>query len=171
MKSSPSHERGFSIVEIVIAGAIIVTIVTGAAASWQAYLKISRSSGQNAEAALMTEEAAEAIHLLRDQSWSTNIAPLLVDQPSTVPPYQLSWTGTAYQLGTAQVSLQTNYVRTLTFSSISRDNTTKNIVTNGTAGSAVDPDTRKVTVTVFLAGSTSTPLMQSDMLIHNTYAN
>ncbi|MEK7609958.1 MAG: type II secretion system protein [Patescibacteria group bacterium] len=155
------NSQGFSVVEIVVAAAIIVTLVTAAAGAWQLYLRVSNTGTQQSQAAIMMEEAVEALRLLRDQSWTSNIAPLTLETT-----YQLYWDGSQYQTTTTQILLQNQFVRSLIFSAVNRDSN-DNVASSGTN----DPDTRKVTISVFNVGATSTPIIQSEMLIHNVYAN
>ncbi len=157
-----SQSQGFSVIEIVIASAIIVTVVSAAAAAWQAYLKISNTAARNTEASLFSVEAAEALHIMRDQSWSSKIVPLALNTA-----YQLYWNGAQYQATTSQILLQSQFVRTMTLSSIMRDGNS-NIVSSG---GTVDSNARKINISVFLVGATSSPIMQTEMLLHNIYAN
>ena len=155
------HSQGLSVVEIVVAAAIIVTLVTAAAGAWQLYLRVFNTSTQQSQAALLLEEASEAVHLLRDQSWTSNIQPLTLGTS-----YQLSWNGSRYVLGTDQSLIQNQFIRTLIFSAVKRD-INDNIDASGTD----DINTIKVTISVATQNATSTPIIQSEMLIHNVYAN
>lgn len=158
----PRYQLGFSVIEIVIAASIIVLVVTSAAASWQLNLRVSQNSLLQSQAALLTEEAGEILHLFRDENWTANIAPLTLNTP-----YQISWVTNKYKLATTQNIIQTKFVRTLTFSAINRDSNDN--ITN--TGGTLDAKTKKVSISVFLVGATSTPIMQSEMLIHNVYKN
>lgn len=153
-------EKGFSVVEIVVAAAIIVTVTTAAAGAWQLYLRLASSTGQKDQAALMTEEAGEILRLFRDQSWSGDIAPL-----ANGTTYYLYWNGTQYATSTA-VQTQNGLERTVVLSAVSRDAGTFNIVSSG---GTVDTNTRMATITVSPSGGS--PLLTSEMLIHNVYAN
>ena len=154
--------RGLSVVEIIVSAAIILTAVTGLAGAWQLYLKVSNLSTEYDIAALLTEEGGEALTVMRDTSWSSNIAPLSLNTP-----YYLYWNGTTYQATTTQQINQNSYVRTITFSSIYRD-TNDNITSSG---GTLDANTRDVMITVYPVGNASTTLAQSEMLIHNVYTN
>jgi Tfp pilus assembly protein PilV len=160
----PSYRRtdGLSVVEVIVAAAVIVTLVTAAAGAWQLYLRTATMSTRQSQAALLIEDASEVLRIFRDQSWSSIIAPL-----SLATPYQLYWTGTAYRATTTQILLQDQMVRTITLSSVSRD-ANDNITSSG---GTLDAQSRKVTISVFPVNSTSTPLMMSQMLIHNVYSN
>src|SRR6185369_9324074 len=122
-------------------------IAAGAAAAWQLYLRISNSSGRTVQAALLLDEGAEAVQLLRDSGWTANIAPLSLNTP-----YYLYWNGSAYATSTSPVVIQGSYVRTITLAAVSRDASTYNIVSSGGTN---DPNTRDVVVSVSLASSSS----------------
>jgi hypothetical protein len=158
----PFHTRGLSVIEIIVAAAIIVTLVTGAAGAWQLNLRLSNSGIQQSQAAIIVEETAEILQLLRDDSWSRHISPLSLNTT-----YQLAWSNNKYSITQAQTLIQNSYVRTITLASVNRDSNDNITASGGT----LDVNTKKVTVSVFLVGATSTPLMTSEMLLHNMYAN
>ena len=155
-----------TILEVVVAAAIIVTVVTGLSGAWQLYLKISNINSQNTQAALLAEEAEEALNIMRDQSWSANILPLTTT-PNQI--YYLYWSGNAYAATTTATAADSSgsFMRTIVFKPISRDSTTKDISASGTN----DPNTKQVTITVYPTGNASTTLIKADMLIHNVYNN
>lgn len=159
---SHNWKTGFSVVEIIVASAIIVTLVTAIGGGWQLYLKVTRDGTNYTMASNLSEEGAEAVQLLRDQSWSTNIATLSLNTP-----YNLYWNGSAYKATTTTQIIQKAFKRTVTFSSVQRD-AWDNIVSSG---GTVDAKTRKATIDVYLVSTSSTLLLESEMLIHNTYAN
>lgn len=161
---SHNWKKGFSVVEIIVASAIIATVVTAIGGGWQIYLKTTRDAMNYTMAANMTEEGGEAVQLLRDLGWTTNIASLSLDTS-----YDLYWdtTNSTYKATTTPQLLQGLYRRTITFGAVERD-AWDNIVTSG---GTTDANTRKVTIDVYLGSATSTPLSESQMLIHNTYAN
>ncbi|HTK33206.1 MAG TPA: hypothetical protein VL335_01515 [Candidatus Paceibacterota bacterium] len=159
--SSHRYIRGLSVVEIIVSAAIIATAVTGIAGAWQLYLKVANSSSRYAEAALLTEEADEALTIMRDTGWSTKISPLSLNTT-----YYLYWDGSTYSGTTTVQTIQNTYVRTIVFSAVKRDSS-DNISTSGTT----DANTRDVIITVFPSGNASTTLARTEMLIHNVYNN
>jgi len=159
-----SHKlkTGLSVVEIIVASAILLTLVTAIGGGWQLYLRVVRDGTNYTMASNLSEEGAEAIQLMRDGGWTSNIIPL-----SLGTEYDLYWNGSNYIATTTPQLLQSIYRRTVTFSSVERD-AWSNIVTSG---GVLDADTRKVDIKIYLANSTSTILTQSQILIHNTYDN
>jgi prepilin-type N-terminal cleavage/methylation domain-containing protein len=161
---SHNKKKGFSVVEILVASAIIATIVTAVGGGWQIYLKTTRDANHFTMAANMTEEGTEAIQLMRDSSWTANIEPL-----SLGTTYDLYWDSlsSSYKATTSSQIFQNQYRRTITLSSVERD-AWDNIVTSG---GTIDTKTRKVTMDIYLVSTTSKLLSESETLIHNTYAN
>ncbi len=159
-----NKNTGFSIIEIVIAAAIIVTLVTAAAGAWQLYFKVSRTSNQNTQAALLTGEAAEALNLLRDSGWTANISPL-----SLGTTYYLYWNGDTYATSTTPILIDNSpYSISFVFSEIRRDTTSDNIVSSG---GAVDIHTRSVVISIMSSSSPPMTVMQSSLLLHDVYKN
>lgn len=159
---SPISKKGFSVVEIIVASAIIVTLVSAIGGGWQLYLKVTRDGTHFTMASNLSEEGAEAIQLLRDLSWDSHIASLSLNTP-----YDLYWTGATYAATTTPQLIQSIYRRTVNFSAVQRD-AWDNIVSSG---GTTDSNTRKATISIYLGSTSTAPISQSEMLIHNTYAN
>ncbi len=155
-------QKGFGLIEIVVASSIIAVVVTGIAGALQMYIKLANTNGRYAQAALLTEEGSEAMRILRDTSWSTKIAPLSLNTT-----YYLYWTGSQYAATTTLTAVQNSFVRTVSFAAVNRDTSDNISTTTGT----LDANTRKVTIAVAMASSTSNILMRTDFLIHNVYSN
>ena len=155
-----SRSKGFSLVEILVASAIIVLVGVSAVTAWRQYLVLMNENTKKAQAALLTEEAGEALELFKDKSWNDNISNL-----STGIPYYIYWNGSQYGTSTTPVLVQDAYVVRTVFDAVNRD-ASDNIAETGTD----DPNTRKVTITVSMADE-SQPILQSQMLLHDVYKN
>lgn len=158
--------KGFSVVEIVVAAALIATVVTAAAGAWQLYLRLTTQTAGLTAAALLAEEGGEALQLLRDQSWNANIVPLALNTT-----YYLYWNGTAYAATTSPVLIQNAYLRTVVLGAVNRNAVTYNITSTSTSCSGnCDTNSRDAVVSVYFA-STTAPLVQSEVLINNVFGN
>ena len=155
-------QTGFSIVEVVVAAAIIATVGLAITGAWQGYIKITQLGASYTQAALLTEEAGEAIELYRDMSWSGMIAPLALNTP-----YYLYWNGTRYATSTTAVAVNTNYAVSFSLYPVMRD-ANSNVVA---AGGTNDPDTLKAAIIVTPFSNASSVYSESDILIHNIYGN
>jgi len=158
-------QKGFTVVEIVVAAALIASIVTAIAGAWQLYLKLSNQTAGLTAAALLAEEGGEALGLMRDQGWTANIVPLSIGTT-----YYLYWNGSAYAVQTSPVVVGGNYVRSFTLSYALRDGNYNYTGTSSSCGGSCDADTRDAFITVSFASSTA-PLVQSEILIHNVFKN
>ncbi len=69
-------ERGFGLVEIVIVTAIVTIVFFGFLQAGITSVKLLRNERESLEATLFAQESMEAVRSVRDESWTTNIAPL-----------------------------------------------------------------------------------------------
>lgn len=148
-----------TVLEIVISAAIIVTAVVGISGAWQLFLKISAINAQKTQAAMLVEEAGEALNIMRDQSWSSKIATLSLNTN-----YYLYWNNTDYTITPVATTTKSGLIRTIVFSAVQRDGQS-DITSSGT----IDPDTRFVRVNILSPSSES--IVQAELLIHNVYNN
>ena len=156
MKSSV-RPRGFSLVEIIIGTALVAALVTAVSSAWAYYGKLASQSYRLAQAAMMTEEGAEALVYMRDKGWSLAISPLTHDTD-----YYLVWDGTDYVATTTETSVN-GLVRTISLASVYRDSSS-NIVTNG---GTLDPGTLTATISIYPGATTSPAILRSQMIIHD----
>ncbi|MES2314662.1 MAG: hypothetical protein V4524_01865 [Patescibacteria group bacterium] len=159
--SSHRYIGGLSVVEIIVSAAIIAIAVTGIAGAWQLYIKVANLGTQYAQATMLVEEASEALSVMRDTNWTSAINPLSLNTT-----YYLYWDGTTYSATTTQQVSSGSFVRTIVFSTVTRD-VNFDIASSGT----VDLKTRKVVITVYPLGNASTTLAQAQLLLHNVYNN
>src|SRR3989338_6549751 len=76
-----SGERGVGIIDVLISIAIITIAFWGFSQIALLGVKVQRESEQRESAAYLAQEAIEVVRLLRDSSWSANIASLAVGVP------------------------------------------------------------------------------------------
>lgn len=162
MKNPKNFQNGYGMVEILVCAGLIVLIGASIVVSWSQFLKMTVRSSDLTKAALLTEEAGEALLLWRDDSYTTKIKPLTLNVP-----YYLTWNGTAYATSSTPTLFQNNYVVKFTMSSVSRDGSSEIVTSGGT----VDTDTLKATIVVIASSSASTTISTSELLIHNVYSN
>jgi len=150
---------GFSIVEIVVATAIIGVSVVGIVAALNSFLYLSISNTNKAQAALLLEESLEVTQYIRDKSWTGNIAIL---NPGTE--YYILWNDIDYSI--TDVPQSEKFTRILRFEKVDRDSSD-----NITASGDEDPGTRKVFVDISWNESGETKNINSEYLIHDVYQN
>ena len=73
------NSRGVTLVEIIVAAAIVLTLTGAVIGAYISYMDHFRGTTKRIQAAYLLEEGAEAVKILRSKSWSNNIAPLATD--------------------------------------------------------------------------------------------
>lgn len=125
------------IVEVLVAVSIITVSILAAMAVAQKSIYVSRQAVHATQAAFLLEEGAEAVRILRDNSWS-NISSLI---PATS--YYPFFSGGTWTLSPTANTVGI-FTRTVSVALVNRDNSTQDISALGTD----DPGTKLVTVTV-----------------------
>ncbi len=159
MKSS--HNTGFGLVEVVI-GAAIITLFIGAAISTVAgATRLESDLISKIEAQYLAEEGIEVVRILRDTSWQTNIAPVILNTP-----YYLNFDGSNWILSSTPNLVDNKFTRKVTFAAGYR-NTNSDIASSGTA----DTDLRLITVTVTWPSRGGTGSVSLATYLTNLFAN
>jgi type II secretory pathway pseudopilin PulG len=129
---------GFMMVEILVATAILVIFVLVATAVAEKSIRVARRALYSTQSSFLLEEGAEAVRILRDNSWDINIATL----SSGVDYYPLFSGGT----WTLSASPQTVgvFARKVALTDTFRHPTTGVIAESGNP----DPGTKLITVSV-----------------------
>ncbi len=155
-----SNKSGFGLVEIIIACAIIVSTVAAMSGVFRFYLALSRVAAEKTQAAVLLEEGAEALLLIRDTGWAAHIAPL-----SSGADYYLYWNGFAYEATTSPAIIASRYKRLFRTAPTYRD-AEDSLADAG----AEDLGTRRVFMRVVRAADERT-LASAELLLHNLYDN
>ncbi|MFZ2150049.1 MAG: hypothetical protein WAV15_02740 [Minisyncoccia bacterium] len=130
-------ERGFMLIEVLVAVSIITAAVLATMTVAQKSIYISRQALHATQAGFLLEEGAEVVRITRDNAW-TNISLLTLDTD-----YYPIFVGGAWTLSLTPNTVG-EFTRVIRFSAVTRDDTTKNISGTGTN----DPQTKLVVVTV-----------------------
>lgn len=152
-----SFIKGISIVEIIVASAIIATSVVGIVGAIQIYLKIVHQNTRETQAVLLLDETAEALQSIRDTDYDLYIA-----NTSLNSMYTIFWDGSKYQLSTSTINLPYNMTRAITFQNVSRDGSDQIVANGGT----VDPNTKKAIITISWPYTNETKTITSELLLH-----
>jgi prepilin-type N-terminal cleavage/methylation domain-containing protein len=148
-RNRASHTRGFSLIEVLIACAIIASLSLGLFTASQKAIQLSDQSLKLAEANMLLEEGAEAIKTIRDANW-TNISSLTLETN-----YYLSYSTSTntWSLGTTvPAAIDGVFTRKMVFSAVNRDINDDIVSSGGT----LDTRTKKVTISVSYGESYAT---------------
>lgn len=138
MKGDGGNARGFSIIEVVIASAILGIVLFSLASVFLLASRLSREASNKIRANFLAEEGLEVMRFLRDQSWDQNIAPLLVGTS-----YYLTFatTTSAWDVLTTNPGLADGlFTRAIKVEEVRRDSNDDIVSSGGT----VDPDSLKI---------------------------
>jgi type II secretory pathway pseudopilin PulG len=131
--------RGFSLIDIIIALGIASLLFFSIYELFIFSTRATYSRVNKTESLQFAEEGIEAVRTLRNRGWDTYIG-----SKSVGTNYYLTLSGDQWTLGTTPTALINSlFTRTIVFNNVNRDGS-GNISTSGT----LDPDTKKVTVTV-----------------------
>ncbi|MCF7865546.1 MAG: hypothetical protein K9M11_03500 [Candidatus Pacebacteria bacterium] len=165
-KKNKTHKiQGVSVVEVLVASAIIMTSVISILGVYSGLTSISLRNTSKVQAGMLLDEGAEALRFMRDVSWNTNIGPLVNGTT-----YWLYWDYSTSTYGwratTTQNLIDDQFDRSIVLASVNRDATTYNIVSSG---GTLDTGTRKATITTSWFDKTSTSSKSIVMYLYNTY--
>jgi len=158
---TPSFKKGMSIVEIIVAAAIIAVSVIGIVAAIQVYLKVVYQNTRETQAVLLLDETAEALQYMRDDGFGAHI-----ESKTLGDTYTIYWDGSGYELSTSTITLPYGMTRSVVFSSIKRDGNDQ-ISSSG----STDENTLKAVITISWPYKEEMKILSSEMLIHDMYEN
>ncbi|MEK7074874.1 MAG: type II secretion system protein [Patescibacteria group bacterium] len=131
--------EAFGLIEIVIVTAIVGATLAGFLQASILSVRLLRVEREMLEATMLAQEGMEAVRLVRDESWTNNIAPLANDTIYYPIIINNKWMISANNPGV----FNSRYTRHIVFNQVFR-NGTDDIAASGTA----DSGTRKITITV-----------------------
>ncbi len=138
--------QGLTLVEVLVAASIILVALSAMIGVFNVYMRIAYSNATAAKAAYLAEEGVEAVKLMRDTSWATNIAPLALDTD-----YALAFGTSTWAATTTKIYIDNTFLRTFRLSSVQR-NVSSDIDPAGT----LDVGTKLLTMTVAWSAGTAT---------------
>lgn len=160
MKNNFSKNKGFSLIEVVVASAIISIITFSIVSSAQKGLVLSQRALHQTQASYLLEEAAEAVKTIRDANWAT-ISGLTVGTT-----YYLSFNTTTniWSLSTTANTIDGFFTRKVQLSAVNRD-ASDDIASSGT----LDSRTKKVNINIAWPGDGGTVTKSLDFYIADIF--
>jgi prepilin-type N-terminal cleavage/methylation domain-containing protein len=140
-------ERGFGLIEIIIASAIISVAISSLAATSGLALRVVSKSALKEKAHFLLEEGVEATRIQRDLSWHSNIAQLAT---STAHYATFNAASGAWEFGVTDPGLIDGvFSRTITFDAVYRRDSDDDIVdVSSSDPKTIDYGTRETNVSV-----------------------
>jgi len=162
MTQKTAKNKGFGLLEIAIGVSIISLSIFSLTAVSNLALKLTEESARNTQASFLLEEGVEALKILRDSSWSANIAPLA---SGTV--YYFAFTNHNWQATSTNIYIDGIFERNFALQGVNRD-INDDIVSSG---GILDPDTKKITISVSWLSRNGTTTQSVSAYITNLFDN
>ena len=141
------ENRGFGLLEILIAATILSASLVTLSATSQITFRLMKVSVERTQAGFLAEEAIEVVRILRDSSWSSHVAPRVSGAT-----HYLNFNTTTNTWTTQTVATPLIYdifTRTVVFQDVYRRNSDGEIVDQNSPDlKTLDPDTKKITARV-----------------------
>lgn len=155
MNPIKKDKKGMGVVEVLIATAIFSGMLVGFVWISRISFRLVSENARRSQVRFLLEEGLEAVRTIRDRSWSSNIAPAVLETA-----YYLTFSGGAWSLSVTSPGLIDGvFSRTVVLSEVYRRISDDDIVAaTSTESKAVDPGTRRVTVKVAWGSALATTL-------------
>lgn len=153
--------KGFGLIEIVVGVSIISICLFGLAAISELSLKAMNEALKSTKASFLLEEGMEAVKILRDAGWSPNLASITTGEKK-----YLNFNGVGWQSTSSNLYVDGVFERSFILENVYRD-LNDDITLSGT----LDPDIRKITVSVVWYGRKGTTTRQIEGYITNLFDN
>jgi Tfp pilus assembly protein PilV len=157
------HKKsGMSLIEVIVGSAIIVSSMVSIIGVYGGLTNLSLRNMPKVQAAMLLEEGAEILRLMRDSGWSSKIGTL-----SNGTTYRFVWQNNAWTSTTSTQMIDNFFDRTFVLSTVNRD-ASHNIVTSG---GTLDTGTKKATMYVSWRDGAATTTKSVELYIYNTFSN
>ena len=153
--------RGFGLIEAVAGISLVSIFIFSLMLASQLSQKIVGESVRNIQAYFLLEEGADAVKILRDTGWSSNIGNL-----SAGANYFFSYNGTTWISTNSNVYIDGVFERKFKLNNVYRD-ANDDIASSGT----LDNETKKATVSVSWRGRTGTTTKSVSFYLTDLFFN
>ncbi|MDO8558506.1 MAG: hypothetical protein Q7S09_04980 [bacterium] len=157
-----NSQRGISVIEVMIVIFVATVLLFSIAEVAGLSHRISSEKKLELRAGYYAHEGVEALHAMRDESWSTRIGTLSASTTYYIVPTASAWILSSSDPG----ALDGFFTRTAVMQNVYRD-TNDDIASSGT----LDPDTKKFTITLTWGTQTGTKTLAIEAYLTNLYKN
>lgn len=151
------NQSGMSLVEVIIASTIVLSLSLILLTVNVTYFNTSKTNLKTIKATYLIEQAIESVNFLANNNWN-NLGALETN-------YYLLWSGTNWNTTTTKILVDQFYDLSFFTSAVNRDSNSDIVTSGGTP----DTNTRKLTVQVVWSDSkgTTTKSMSSYLMKHD----
>lgn len=160
MKSKHFYKKGISLVEVIIASAVISLSMIYISNVYGNFLSLSIDNTDKVQAVFLLDEGVEAIKTMRGYSWAS------IASSTVGSTYYLTWQNSRWQSTTTANTIDSKFTRKYTVSNVYRDAATLNIVTSG---GVLNSDTKLINLDVSWIQNGTTTSKQTSFYIFNLY--
>ena len=155
--------RGFSIIEIIIASSVILMVWIAVFYTYSVLTQFSSRNTSSVKASMLLEEGSEALRSIKDSSWTSNIEASSVCTSSN--PCRLSYdmTSDLWSATTSNIMIDGKFNRTFFLSDVNRDSNFNVVNSGGT----LDLGSKKATVVVSWYQGNSTTSQNLETYLFN----
>ena len=152
---------GFSLIEAIVGISIFSIFIFSVMLASQLSQRTASESVRNIQTSFLLEEGVDTIKILRNTSWSANIASLVFGTN-----YYFNYNGTTWVSSPANVYVDGIFERKFVLENVYRD-ASDDIASSGT----LDVGTRKATVNVSWLGRSGTTTKNAVFYLTNLFSN
>lgn len=153
------QSRGFWLIESVVGSAVVVIVTTAVLLTFSSGLKLATRNSQTVRADFLLAEGMEAARILRDNGWQKSLGAW----PSGTT-YRLAFAGNTWATTTNNIFIDGLYDRTIVVTNVYRDGNS-DIAASGT----LDPDTKKVGVSIARRSGSATTTITLEAYLTNLF--
>ncbi len=162
VKKNFSFKKGVSLVEVVIAASIISIATVTLFASFGLIQSFALRNTNSIKAALLLEQGAEELRLMRDASWTTYISPISSGTTYRFATSTATWTAT-----TTVLLIDNKFDRSFVLSDVYRDSNYSVVSSGGT----LDTGSKKITISVAWREGNATTTKTLETYLFNVFSN
>jgi prepilin-type N-terminal cleavage/methylation domain-containing protein len=160
LKQKTKNKKGMSLIEVIIASAIISISMISITQVYGNFLTLSLANTSKVQSVFLLDEGVEAMKTIRNYSWAS------IGSLATNTNYYLVWQNSRWQATTTPVIIDNQFVRQFTVQNVYRDPTTLNIVYTG---GVLNNDSKMINMNVSWNYKGATSTKQTSFYIFNLY--
>src|SRR3990167_6202962 len=152
---------GFVLIEALVASSILSVVLAAGIGAFLLSVRLHFGSTAEVQSAFLAEEGLEALRIMRDNGWTANIA-----SQTASSTFYISFNGSTWVSTASNTYIDGTFERSVVLYDVYRDGG-EDITESGT----LDPDTKKVTVSVSWRTQSGTSTRSLSIYMTNMFNN